>query len=234
MFSIVAPMDINRLEQFKVTKRLYDKMPQVKEFLIPTRSYDEVLAYLKKNKLMKDVRLLPYEHEIGFNPAKALNIGTRNAKYDQVIITSPEVKPVTDVLHQLEGFIGQNVICQVHDENEEKKVVASLVHKDFRSDTPAMYFLAMFNKKDLEVINGWDEEFMRGYAYEDNDFGERWKRAGLPFIVVDEIQGIHQYHQRLETIPSGAQINFQTYQDNNNAGIIACEKGLNSGKIQPT
>lgn len=231
MFSIVAPIDTNRLEQFKNTKRVYDKMPQIKEFIMPTRSYDKVKAYFDKHKLNKNVRLVPYEHKLGFNPSKAFNLGVRKAKYDQIIITSPEVMPKTDVLHQLEGFIGQNVICQVWDEDVDGKIAMSLVHNGFRSDSPAMYFLAMFNRKDLEIINGWDEEFMRGYAYEDNDFGDRWKRAELPFIVVDEIQAVHQYHPRSETIPSGSHINLKTYNDNNANSVIACKKGLNSGRI---
>ncbi len=226
MFSIIVPMDSNRLEQFKRTKRAYDAMPEIKEFLIPTRSYDEVFEFMTKNRLMRDVRLLPYKHDVGFNPSKALNMGAREAKYDQIIITSPEVLPTTDVLSQLKELIGQNVICNVVDQGEDGKVCASLVNEGYRDKTPAMYFLAMFNKKDVETINGWDEEFMRGYAYEDNDFGERWVRAGLPFISTDEIKAIHQYHPRGETVPSGSQINWEIYQDNNNRGVVYCEKGI--------
>lgn len=226
MFSLVMPMDTDRLKQFTVTKRLYDKMPQEKEFIIPTRSYDDVVKYLKLKKLMKNVRLVPYELETGFNPAKALNLGLAASKYDQIIITSPEVMPKTDVLAQLEGLIGQNVICQVWDEDENNKVVASLVHQGFRDENPAMYFLAMFNKKDLQSINGWDEDFLQGYAYEDNDFGARWNRAGLPFIVSEEIQGVHQYHPRSETIPGGTFTNFNLFQQNNANGVVWCENGL--------
>ena len=226
MFSIGAPIDTNRLEQFRETKRVYDSFKLPKEFVMPTRSYDEVSKYFKKHKMMDNVRLIPYEHEIGFNPSKALNIGTREAKFPNIIITSPEVKPTTDVLTQLSELLDHNVVCQVYDEGEDGKVTASLVHTGYRDDSPAMYFLAMFNKEDLETINGWDEEFMRGYAYEDNDFGERWKRAGLPFVVRDDIQAIHQYHPRLETIPSGAHINFNTLTENNNKGVIKCLNGL--------
>lgn len=75
MFSFVFPMDSERLPQFKVTKELYDEMPQVKEFVIPTREIDRVQAFLEENKLMKDVRLIPYEVAVGFNPSKAFNIG---------------------------------------------------------------------------------------------------------------------------------------------------------------
>lgn len=225
------PMDTNRLEQFTVTKRLYDKMPQKKEFIIPTRSYDGVVKYLRAKKLMKNVRLIPYVVEAGFNVSKALNLGVLASKYDQIIITSPEVMPKTDVLTQLEELIGQNVICQVWDEDENHKVIASLVHRGYRDMTPAMYFLAMFNKKDIKKINGWDEDFMLGYAYEDDDFGLRWARAGLPFTINENIQGVHQYHPRSETIPGGMGINFTKMNQNTDNGVIRCANGLDKSSL---
>jgi len=226
MFSFVFPMDSNRLEQFTVTKRLYDRMPQTKEFIIFTREEFQVGRYLDNHKLMKDVRLFPYKVKEGFNPSRAFNLGVKKAKYDNIIITSPEVKPLTDVLGQLEGFIGKNIVCQVFDEVEPGGEHTTLVCKIFRAETPAMYFLAMFKKSDIEKINGWDEEFMKGYAYEDNDFGDRWVRAGLPFEVVDEIKGLHQYHPRSETIHGGMARNLQHYHDNTDAGVIKCANGL--------
>lgn len=226
MFSLIFPLDPNRLEQFTNTKRVYDKMPQKKEFIIPTRNEFGVGRYLDDNGLMKDVRLFPYTTGHGFNVSKALNIGVRNAQYDQVIITSPEVMPKTNVLTQLEEFIGQNIICQVWDQNEEGQEFMSLVHSTYRHSTPAYYFLAMFNKSDIEKINGWDEDFMQGYAYEDDDFGERWVRADLPFSIRDDIQAVHQYHPRHETIVDGTNINQGILARNNTAQITYCKNGL--------
>ena len=143
MFSIITPLDTNRLEQFKITKQAYDAMPQKKEFLIPTREIEKVDAYLTKHRLLRNVEFIPYEHERGFNCSKALNLGVRNAAYDHIVITSPEVKPTTDVLGQFKQELGKNLICQVWDENDSGKVMASLVHKGYRDDTPAMYFLAL-------------------------------------------------------------------------------------------
>jgi GT2 family glycosyltransferase len=93
-----------------------------------------------------------------------------------------------------------------------------------------MYFLAMFRKEDIEKINGWDEEFMKGYAYEDNDFGERWIRAGIPFEIRDEIKALHQYHPRGETIRGGMAVNMQQFHDNTDNGVTYCDKGLKQKK----
>lgn len=226
MFTIIAPLDSIRLEQFAVSKRIYDSMPEKKEFVIPTRTFEKVREYLETNDLIKDVRLIPYTIDKGFNVSKALNIGVREAKYDHIVITSPEVKPTTNVLAQFKESLGQNIICQVWDEDENGKIAMSLVHNGFRSDTPAMYFLALFNKKDIEAINGWDEDFLNGYAYEDDDFGHRWVRAGLPFTVREDIQGVHQYHPRSETIPNGLSINANKLHENDENGVIKCKNGL--------
>lgn len=217
-------MDTNRIEQFKVTKRLYDKMPETKEFIIVTRS-PELVELLMEDGLMKNVLVIRYQHEEGFNCSKALNIGVRNAKYDNIIITSPEVKPLTNVLGQLKDLAGKNVLAHVDDQDENGNLT-SLIHENYRLDNPGMYFLAMFQKKDIEEINGWDEEFMRGYAYEDNDFGERWVRAGLPWEYHDEIKALHQYHPRSETVPGGLNTNLQTYNANNAKGVIKPLNGL--------
>lgn len=225
MFSIITPLDPDRLDLYKETKKVYDSMPQRKEFIIPTRNEEVVRQYLHKFRLDKDVVIIPYTVEVGFNCSKALNLGVKKAKYSSIIITSPEVKPTTPVLSELEKLLGQNVICQVWDENINGSVGKSLV-KHFRSKGPGKYFLAMFNKSDIESINGWDEDFMKGYAYEDNDFGERWVRANIPFMVRLDIQALHQYHVRRETIPSGGVINRQKFLENNAAGVIKCKNGL--------
>ena len=224
-FSIIMPMDTNRLEQFKVTKLIYDEMPQVKEFIIPTRSELQIARFLDDNKLMKDVKIIPYKHSIGFNPSKAFNIGVRESKYNNIIITSPEVKPATEVLEQLSDLLDKNIVCSVDDQDVDGNL-SVLVSTTFRSETPAMYFLAMFRKEDILKINGWDEDFMKGYAYEDNDFGERWKRAKLPFEVRDDIRATHQYHERHETISGGSNTNAIKYNDNSEKKIVRCDNGI--------
>ena len=228
MFSIIVPMDTNRLEQFASTKAAYDEMPQEKEFVVVTRTED-LEQILKSQDLDKDVRIIHYELKEGFNCSRALNLGVKASKYDTIIITSPEVKPTTDVLAQFSEEPGTNIVAQVFDQ-DEKGNLTSLVCGGYRDSSPAMYFLAQFNKADIETINGWDEEFLKGYAYEDNDFCERWNRAGLPFKVRDDICATHQYHPRGETIPDGLATNQQHYYDNTDAGVTYCKNGLN--KVQ--
>lgn len=233
MFSIIMPIDPNRLEQFNNTKRKYDEFPQEKEFLLITRHPNEIEDYLVSNNLMRDVRIIPYELEVFTNPSMAFNIGVRESKYNQIIITSPEVIPKTNVLPQLAEKIGKNVICQVFDQDAQGRWEQySLVNTKHRGNDPSFYFLAMYNKADIISINGWDEDFMQGYACDDIDFGGRWMRAGLPFEVADEIQAMHQYHPRSETVHNGEAINAALFYKNRDNNVTYCLNGLDKhGKV---
>jgi GT2 family glycosyltransferase len=50
-------------------------------------------------------------------------------------------------------------------------------------------------------IEGFDEKFMEGFWFDDDDFFLRLWKEGLNFIFNDEIHGIHLDHERpdLET-----------------------------------
>lgn len=226
-FSIIMPMDTNRLPLWKKTMAKYEEfgIPETTEFIIPTRS-KAVVDEVALSPWAKQCKTVLYTHELGYNPSKALNLGVLNSKHEQIIITSPEVMPTTNVLRQLNESLSSNIVCEVWDEDVNGNLAYSLVNKNFRGDHPGMYFLAMFQKKDIEAINGWDEEFMKGYAWEDPDFGFRWNRAKLPFVVREDILARHQYHERPETIPGGFTINQLQMERNNKEGVIKPKNGL--------
>jgi len=221
-FSFIIPCEEDRKNLLFNTIETYIKFGLSKgcEFIIISRTIKE-LSLQGVN-----IKLISYEHSGDcFNPSLALNLGVKNSNNTSVIITCPEVRPITNVLNQLEPLIGQNIICQVFDLKENGERLMSLVNSKFRGETPAMYFLAMFNKEDIYKINGWDLEFMKGYAWEDTDFGDRWFRAKLPFIVRDDIQGEHQWHLR-GTTNQYFTLNKLIYEQNKHNNIIKCNRGI--------
>ena len=48
----------------------------------------------------------------------------------------------------------------------------------------------------LRMTGGFDEKFMDGYWYDDDDFTYRIWRLGIPYLFDDSIRGIHQHHDR--------------------------------------
>ena len=222
--SIIMPFDYGREEQFVNTIEEYEKygVPDDVELVIVTRSFDKGFVPWEHK-----YKIVTYDFEgKSFNPSMALNLGVKNATYNNVVITCPEVKPLTNVLQQLKALDCGNYVTQVFDENEHGEMFMSLVNSSFRSQTPAMYFLACFKKEDILKINGWDEDFMNGYAYEDDDFGFRFVSAGNTFEVRDEIQSVHQYHQRGSMSDPLTHINRTLYYNNVKNGVTRCENGL--------
>jgi hypothetical protein len=228
MYSIIMPFDMPRLDLLLKTLNKYKELgiPEGTEFLIVTRHQDteELYMYIPEGI---NVRIIPYVWDkCTFNPSMALNIGVKRARHNNIIITCPEVLPMTNVLEQLKGNLGKNILCQVFDEGPDNEITMSLVNSGFRSGNPGMYFLAMFQKEDILKINGWDEHFMDCYAWEDNDFGERFNRAGLVFEMHDEIQARHQYHTRGDGSSRYYTDGLEHLQYNNANNIIRPKRGI--------
>jgi len=220
--SIIMPVEENRLTLLQNTIEKYKTLGlEDVEFVFVTRTIEDLKFSIIDSQLIK------YEHEGEyFNPSKALNLGVIHAKYDHIIITCPEVIPMTNVLKQLRMTPSVNTVCKVWDADRTNTPKTVLVSTKCRSDTPSMYFLAMFKKEDILKINGWDEDFMLGYAYEDDDFGHRFVRAGLNFVVRDDIEALHQWHQRNSLGTRGAVRNREKLDENDELKVIRPINGL--------
>ena len=221
--SVVMPCEGSRVPLFLRTLEGYVSRGGLDgvEFIIPTRSD------LKATVPGVDIRYVPYEFEGEyFNPATALNLGTRTASHNNIIISCPEVIPTTNVIGALKSKPRGNYVCQVFDQLQDGRTGPSLVNSRHRGNNPGMYFLAMFRREDLYAINGWDEAFMGGYAWEDTDFGARFSRAGLPFEVLDNVHALHQWHQRGTSTCRGYRVNEALFNRNNREGVTYCVNGI--------
>lgn len=229
--SLVMPCELDRVPLLRSTLAEYNSYrhadPDV-EFLIVSRTIKSLAGLPEPGRL----HLINYEWTgEHFCPALALNLGVKHAKAERIIITCPEVKPWTDVLFQLGRVKPGNYVCQVYDQHEDGKFDGSfrdhpLVNSSYRGETPAYYFLAMFRRHVFHSLNGWDLDFMGGYASEDDDFGARFIRAGFQHKVLDAIQAIHQYHPRLHCGGGGFTRNRAIYHRNNLTRATRCKRGL--------
>jgi GT2 family glycosyltransferase len=99
-----------------------------------------------------------------------------------------------------------------------------LVSANFRNQHPGFYFLAMYKKSLIEAMNGWDEDFMAGVGYDDNDFGERWVRSGYSYEISPDIVAEHQHHDRNDQ--SGMLTNASLLNRNREHNVTRCKNGL--------
>jgi hypothetical protein len=230
MFSIIIPCDkspdddrfllLNKTLEVYHTLHpdLYTQFPKL-EFILVTRTGGTVWHRIDKTVHYK------FDGDC-FNPSLALNLGIAAAVNRNVIITCPEVMPVTPVLYQLAEEIGNTVLASAY-QNEDV-----LVSSSHRNQYAGLYYLAMYDKIDLLLLNGLDEDFMNGYAWEDTDFGERFKRAGFIHKVKDEIKVIHQNHVQLNSLENNEirlekwARNEKVFKNNNAKNIIRVKNGI--------
>jgi hypothetical protein len=64
----------------------------------------------------------------------------------------------------------------------------------------------------VRATGGFDEGYMGGFWYDDDDFNYRLWRLDLPFIFTDTIYGSHQHHERVELSGQGIAINAAYHQ----------------------
>lgn len=219
--SVIMPFDTDR-------KRLLDRtMLEYEANTVPSRVEFVLVSRTMKACEVANMRVIHYAYDhTPFCPAMALNHGVAAARYDNVLITCPEVMPQTDVLAQLAELPRGNYVCQVLDANPDGSINHSLINSGYRAETPGYYFLTMFRKEDIETLNGWDLEFMGGFAWEDTDFGERFVRAGFKHEMRDDIVGVHQYHERVSCSGPNFNRNRGVYLRNKRDGVVQCTRGL--------
>jgi len=221
--SMVFPCDIKRLPLFLNTLSKYIEfgIPENFEIILVSRTFHDLVIP------GVDIRVVKYDYEGEyFCPSLAYNLGVKAAKYSNVIIGHPEVKPLNNVLKGLYSLERDNYVCRVFDLDERGNYQYTLIGIGFRDEWPGLYFLACYKKEDIEAINGWDMCFMDGYSNEDIDFGQRMLNAGYKETMLNDLIGAHQYHPRGTDDCDGYKHNRGLYEENKRLKVTRAVKGL--------
>ena len=208
MISVIIPIK-NRVSLLKNTVEsiksyAMDITDKFEIIILDCDSSDGIEEYVINLKELFDISYVKYDYKgmRGFMcPAYAINLGFRLAKYDSVVNTWAEIKHVSPVIKQLLNYTGQTILGKVtelstRDPNRKEIRLLMGTKEPNRCKEPGMYFIGMYNKVDFFSVGGIDENFMNGIGYEDRDFGNRLNRAGIPYKIIDEIEGFHQEHDR--------------------------------------
>ena len=145
-------------------------------------------------------------------PAKAWNAGFKAATSDLLYCISSEVvQEAGNVKKAVELAKDHNtaVFGACHNSTPTKLVVGAEPGLLASSKMPRpLGFIVCMPRKAVMDIGGFDEEFMKGFWYDDDDLFIRLWHAGLSFLFDDSIHGTHLDHGRpgLETKEGAAGI----------------------------
>lgn len=145
------------------------------------------------------------------NPCINFNIGFKEAKGDIIILQNPECKHYGDVLKkslEINDNTYFSFACYSIDEdttyNKKELIINNKPaskdgdlswynHSQFRPK--GYHFCSVITKKNLDKLNGFDERYATGIAYDDDEFIYRVKNLPLQVSIIDYPFVIHQWHK---------------------------------------
>ena len=201
-----------------INKTNYDKA-KIQIIIINDNSSEE--HYIddlndKYNGLYILVLNIGIKQKIWINSCVPYNIGFNHIKYDKVIIQNPECYHqgdiITDVSKRLNDNLYLSYSCysltwentKLEDFNTVKiskkpiKIPMSdgwYNHSEYR---PVFFhFCSAIYYDDLEDLNGFDERYKDGIAFDDNEIIERLKYKGMDMKIIDGPFVFHQAHHSI-------------------------------------
>lgn len=177
----------------------------------------EEFPFLKVIRLEK-------ENKWYINPCVPFNIGIREAKGDIIVLQNPECYHLGDVLSDiLTNLTNTNYLSygcysldkertyklsEINSDNIEqiKESLSPLPFQIIREEgglgwynhsvvRPVGYhFLSAIKKENMDKLNGFDERYAKGIAYDDDELLVRIRRMGLNVIIMDNPFVLHQWH----------------------------------------
>ena len=133
-------------------------------------------------------------------PAKAWNTGFRIATGDLLYVISSEVVQDAgnvDKARDLCRVLDTVAFGACHNSVPTNLVVGAEPGVLVSSAMPRpLGFIACMPARTVTAIRGFDEAFMAGFWYDDDDFFLRMWNRGLDFLFTDAIHGVHLDHDR--------------------------------------
>ena len=174
---------------------------------------------------MRIIRL-EKENKWYVNSCIPLNIGMREAKGDIIMLQNPECLHVHDVLTYLSENINETNYISMsaygldpvstsklpeYNANDTVPILLSELpqrpytggsdpgwynHSRFRP--VHFHFCSAMTRNNMAKLNGFDERYANGIAYDDDEIIIRIRRLGLNLIIADNVSVLHQYHDTVQ------------------------------------
>lgn len=133
-------------------------------------------------------------------PAKAWNVGLGRVTSEVTYCISSEVIQAEGNIVRAKHLLAstQAVVfgkAVESDPDTTKYSVAGGILCSSTNPRPLGFIMALPTWM-VRATGGYDEGFMQGYWYDDDDFTFRLWRLGQPFVFADAISGVHQSHER--------------------------------------
>ena len=198
---------------------------------------------------IKLIRIDP-EEKTWINPCVAYNKGFRACQGDVILIQNPECCHIGDVIshaaktprgnyHAYSCYYGHTKLLSrlyrrgtvpSHEEGLSLIDPNGTWYTHVKYRPAALHFMSAINRDDLWKLNGFDERYANGIAYEDADFLRRATNL-LEVVILDTEHPfcIHQQHPHVKYIPELTKPNEERYFAEEKDSNWVAQKGIVNG-----
>jgi hypothetical protein len=132
------------------------------------------------------------------NPSKAYNQGVRESSGQFIILTSPEVYHKSNILLGLDKEFSKNpdqyVVAAC--ESLKKSGDHHMWYQHSQHNNRMFHFCTSLSRLKYDEIGGFDENYAKGYCFDDDDFIRKIQQANIFIKIRDDLLTFHQYHDR--------------------------------------
>lgn len=195
--SIVMPF-YKRLAEFKrvfPSKAKYYERNGIEVVIVadePTEE-DGILDYIRTYPFINWKVVINDKDHPWRNPAKAFNVGIRQATKQYILVTDPELEFYTDVIYELreklDSYPEHYAIGQVLFMDVSEEIDKETLHKHSHELIP--YGSIMAKKEYFERVGGYYEHYI-GWGGEDDNLRKRLELAGIRQLFFPDSVLIHR------------------------------------------
>ena len=194
------------------------------------REHNSLVRILDYFRGWMNIKHLHISNRNQYNPAPLFNIAAQEASGEYFIITNPECFHQTNILKGLDEEFNKNpdvyVMCACESRKGCNHFIAAF--DELKGEHHAWYqhsihrnaqyhFCSALSKDNWNRIGGFDERFGDGIGYDDDDFRDTVKHAGITVVTRDDLLTIHIQHEKSDRPPGHRRLlrkNEELYKQN--------------------
>jgi len=133
-----------------------------------------------------------------YNSCRAYNVGVKNSTGDFIVLSSPECIHKVDILSGLDSEfnIDKNVyvVCACESIHQDGSFDQWYQHSTYNNRQ--LHFCTALSRQNYDTLKGFDEDYIYGIAYEDDEWLARVRKGNLKIVLRDDLLVSHLEHSR--------------------------------------
>lgn len=156
-----------------------------------------------KFKKSINIKIIAGGSEECWNPAPAFQMAASVAEGEYLVLTNPECVHRTDILAELDQEFAQDpsvyVICSCWaipqmSLGTEDPLPPGQWYQHSQHRNVEVHFCTALSKQIYNRVGGFDVNYAKGMGFDDDDFRNRLKQAGIRFVHRDDLLAVHLSH----------------------------------------